>query len=267
MLYPKKILFLSFFVLLSLTGCASKDYYTSKSNVNTEVNFDDYQDEADFDDYAETSITESEESSLDGFNRAMHSVNDFVLLGVVKPVHQGYSYIVPKRMRSGFSNLSNHLLAPVRFINALLQLDFGAASVEVGHFIVNSITSLGLADVAATKENYFYYNKEALDLGVTFAYWGFAEGPVVVLPFFGPRNIRDTFGLVGDIALDPVSYFTPIAVTFANAGLTFNDMDKVYIPYKSFTKSAIDPYIALKEGMQAYRFNLVANHLMHLENN
>jgi len=37
-------------------------------------------------------------------------------------------------------------------------------------------------------------------------YWGIPQGPYVVLPIFGPSGIRDTFGKVADIVLDPVNH-------------------------------------------------------------
>ncbi len=259
----KKILFLvSLVLVVNLSACASKDYYAKPTEASAENNLDDYGDNQDFDDYGETS-EESYHDTFEGFNRAMYSFNDFLLLDVIKPVHTAYSYVVPKRVRSGLSNFTDHLLSPVRFVNALLQLDFGAASVELGSFIVNSVTSLGFADVAATEEKYFYYNEKALDLGVTLAVWGFSEGPMITLPFFGPRNVRDAFGLVGDIWLDPMTYFAPISVSFANAGLTFNNMDTIYIPYENMKKISVDPYIATRDFSRNYRHNLVVEHINH----
>jgi phospholipid-binding lipoprotein MlaA len=32
--------------------------------------------------------------------------------------------------------------------------------------------------------------------------WGISDGPYVVLPFFGPSNVRDTVGLAVDIETD-----------------------------------------------------------------
>ncbi|HEX6005565.1 MAG TPA: MlaA family lipoprotein, partial [Burkholderiales bacterium] len=39
--------------------------------------------------------------------------------------------------------------------------------------------------------------------------WGVADGPYIVLPIFGPSNVRDTFGLVVDVFTDPVTYIDP----------------------------------------------------------
>ncbi len=201
---------------------------------------------------------------LESYNRAMHGFNDFVLLDVIKPVHQGYGTAMPSTARSGLANLSDHLLTPVRLINSILQLDFGGASVELAHFIANTVTSLGLADVASREEANFYYNPDAYDFGVTLAVWGVGEGPVVNLPFFGPKTLRDCVGFAGDIAMDPLTYVTPLPVTFANGGLTFNDIDTIYTPYEYIATRAEDPYIATRDAIVLRRRALIENHINNL---
>ncbi len=249
----KKVLSLGVIVctLLMLQACTSKEVVNPP--LVEEISFDDYDEEVEVSD------------PLEGYNRVMHSFNDFVLLNIIKPVHKGYSYVVPKKVRSGLSNFSDNLMTPIRMINAVLQLDFAGASVEFGHFIVNTVTSLGLADVASTEESLVYYNPNAYDFGVTLARWGVPSGPSFVLPFFGPRNIRDTFGFVGDIAMDPVGYVLPIESTIANAGLNFNNLDQIYMPYEALTESAIDPYIAVRDATENRRKGLIEEHLSHFK--
>lgn len=36
------------------------------------------------------------------------------------------------------------------------------------------------------------------DFGQTLGYWGVGSGPHIVIPFYGPSNLRDLFGRVGD---------------------------------------------------------------------
>jgi len=44
------------------------------------------------------------------------------------------------------------------------------------------------------------------DLGITFAVWGFAAGPYVIVPVLGPSNPRDLVAQVGDGFADPGNY-------------------------------------------------------------
>ena len=65
--------------------------------------------------------------------------------------------------------------------------------------VVNTIVGLGgLFDVATPGG----LEKHKADFGQTFGVWGIPSGPYVVLPFFGPSNVRDTFGTAVDLETD-----------------------------------------------------------------
>jgi phospholipid-binding lipoprotein MlaA len=65
--------------------------------------------------------------------------------------------------------------------------------------VVNTIFGLGgLFDVATPGG----LEKHKADFGQTFGVWGIPSGPYVVLPFFGPSNVRDTFGTAVDLETD-----------------------------------------------------------------
>jgi phospholipid-binding lipoprotein MlaA len=94
-----------------------------------------------------------------------------------------------------FSNINDVLIAA----NNLLQGKPSNAASDIGRFLVNStIGILGFFDVATDMG----LDKNREDFGQTLAVWGVGDGPYVVLPFFGPSNVRDTVGLVVDIETD-----------------------------------------------------------------
>ncbi|MBI2556490.1 MAG: VacJ family lipoprotein [Planctomycetes bacterium] len=73
-------------------------------------------------------------------------------------------------------------------------------------------------------------------------------------PFLGPSTVRDTVGLVGDTALNPLSWISYFFLTplegFGNYSYdAVNDfsIDKGQT-YESITEPAIDPYIALQDS-------------------
>jgi phospholipid-binding lipoprotein MlaA len=132
-------------------------------------------------------------------NRAVFSFNETVDQYVVKPIAEGYQFILPEFVRTGvtnfFSNINDVLIAA----NNLLQGKPGNAASDIGRFFVNStIGVLGLFDVATDMG----LDKNREDFGQTLGVWGIGDGPYVVLPFFGPSNVRDTVGFVVDVETD-----------------------------------------------------------------
>jgi phospholipid-binding lipoprotein MlaA len=65
--------------------------------------------------------------------------------------------------------------------------------------VVNTIFGLGGFIDMATPGG---LEKHKADFGQTFGVWGIPSGPYVVLPFFGPSNVRDTFGTAVDLETD-----------------------------------------------------------------
>ena len=132
-------------------------------------------------------------------NRAVFSFNETADEYVIKPVAEAYRFVLPEFVRTGvtnfFSNINDVLIAA----NNLLQGKPSNAASDIGRFLVNStIGILGLFDVATDMG----LDKNREDFGQTLGVWGVADGPYMVLPFFGASNARDTVGLVVDIETD-----------------------------------------------------------------
>lgn len=140
---------------------------------------------------------------LKPYNETMTQFNDAVFTYVFNPVSTGYAAVVPEPARIGVSNVFDNLLFPVRFVNNLLQLKIEDSLVEVGRFVVNSTVGiLGIWDPAS---KYFDWDKQDEDFGQTLGHYGVGPGFHIVLPFLGPSNLRDTFGLVANSYLSPIS--------------------------------------------------------------
>lgn len=237
-------------ILATASGCASKNeniQSITDPNVQTaaaapqaspaEFSLDDYDDEPTLVAY----------DPFETWNRFWFGFNDFILLKVVKPVHQGYSFIVPEKMRSGIDNFTDNIAAPVRLVNSLLQGEFGQAGVEFSRFFINTITSFGFADVASTNKPRFEYHPESATFGGTLAAWGLPEGAYFVWPFLGPSTARGTLGMAGDSFLRPESYFLSFGQNMSfHGGLMFNSSDDMYMPYEKATQAALDPYVFIR---------------------
>lgn len=138
---------------------------------------------------------------IEGYNRAMFSFNETVDKAVIKPVAQGYDFVMPDPVQTGVSNFFANIADLWTGVNNLLQGKPVDALSDAGRVLVNSTLGiLGLFDVATPMG----LEKHEEDFGQTLGRWGVGDGAYVVLPILGPRTVRDTFGLAADIYVDPV---------------------------------------------------------------
>lgn len=142
---------------------------------------------------------------IEGFNRGVHAFNKGLDTVVLTPVAKGYN-VLPAVLRTGVGNFFANLGDVMIGVNNLLQGKGKDGVTDLLRFAFNSsFGMLGFVDVA-TPAGLERHNE---DFGQTFGKWGIGSGAYVVLPFFGPRTVRDTVGLVADIATDPLTYIDP----------------------------------------------------------
>lgn len=138
-------------------------------------------------------------------NRDIFAFNLAVDDAVLKPVATVYRDFTPEFARDMVGNFLTNLKSPVVFLNDLLQGQFERAGETLVHFVFNSTFGIG---------GLFHVTQDGInprhdeDFGQTLAVWGVDEGPYVVLPFFGPTNIRDVGGRAGDTVMDPFFWWT-----------------------------------------------------------
>lgn len=133
---------------------------------------------------------------LEGFNRTMFSFNEQVDRIALKPAAQAYEAVVPRPVRTGVGNVFSNMGDPWIGLNNLLQGKVADALSDMMRFLVNTTFGLlGMLDIASEMG----LAKHDEDLGQTLGSWGVGEGAYVVLPFFGPRTLRDTATLPADL--------------------------------------------------------------------
>lgn len=143
------------------------------------------------------------EDPWEGFNRRVFAFNDVVDRYTLKPISQAYVAITPGPVRTGVGNFFSNLGEVLTAFNSLLQGKPGNAGLATSRFLINSTVGIGgLLDYATLME--INANKE--DFGQTLAVWGWDDSRYLVLPFLGPRTLRDTTGLAADITAYPFSY-------------------------------------------------------------
>ena len=202
---------------------------------------------------ASTQAGKNPQDPLEPFNRGMYKFNDAVDKAILKPVAKGYSTVMPEPGKIMVANFFSNLNDIIVTINDLLQLKFAQAASDGTRVLFNSTFGiLGLFNITDRLE------KHNEDFGQTLGYWGVSSGPYIVLPFFGPSNIRDSIGLYADSYLHPIRQISNIPtrnklyVTRAiNLRAELLDQEKL------LDGAAIDRYAFIRNAYKQQRQSLV----------
>ncbi|MBP0049482.1 VacJ family lipoprotein [Marinobacterium sp. AK62] len=147
------------------------------------------------------SVGAGEYDPLEGFNRSIYAFNEKLDRYAVKPLAKSYRYITPDIAETAVSNFFDNIGDVGSLVNNLLQFKFEAAGQTAARLAFNTTFGIGgLIDFAS----YAGVKEHPEDFGQTLGYWGVESGPYLVLPFFGPSNVRDGVSLFVDASIDPV---------------------------------------------------------------
>ena len=179
------------------------------------------------------------------YNRKVHRFNDVVDRAVARPLARAYVNVVPRFARTGVSNFFSNLRAPVTITNQLLQGHPDDAWDTLGRFLMNSTFGIGGLFDPASKA---MVPKRSEDFGQTLGAWGWRRSRYVELPFFGPRTVRDVFGLAGDIPLSPVRQIELDKARIGLQGLQLVDMRAQLMAVDSLRDTAVDEYALTRDA-------------------
>ena len=191
----------------------------------------------------------------EGFNRSMFSFNEGLDRAVIKPVAKGYNAIVPTQINIIITNFFNNIDDLMTAVNNLLQGKVRESFSDLSRVALNSTLGIGgLVDVATGMT----FEKHDEDFGQTFALWGFGEGSYVVLPVFGSRTVRDTFGLAADLPLDPVTWVHPDVWSLSMIGVRQIDARADLLAAEKVVEAgAIDKYSYMRDAYLQRRQYLI----------
>ena len=190
-------------------------------------------------------------------NRGIFSFNRGVDDTVAKPVARAYRDVVPQFGRDSISNFIQNMGEPVNFVNAVLQGADDRAAETAVRFIFNTTAGVGgFFDVA---EGYgLPVNQE--DFGQTLAVWGAGEGPYIMLPLFGPSNVRDTVGRVVDQFSNPIGYFMPTVGSVTTGGFgVIGKREENLETLQDLEDNSVDYYAALRNLYRQNRDDAIRN--------
>lgn len=266
-------IFIVFIVLF--TACSSKNVESPKVENDSKIEQKDtsstqneFAAEDEFlDEFAEEMEVEEVFDPLSGYNRVMTSFNDALFRHVLTPVAKGYRYVVPEGVRESIGNFFHNLLYPVRGVNNLLQGKLSNTAEETGRFVIN--TTIGILGLFDPARDWFGLEPHEEDFGQTLGYYGVGAGPHIVLPFFGPSNLRDMFSMYPDAYVDPTSisptdglekYHIPenyVEYIAIKAVDRVNYVSMHVGEYEDLTKDAVDLYPFLRDLYEQRRKKLI----------
>lgn len=152
----------------------------------------------------------------EGFNRTMFDFNERLDKYALKPITLGYKAITPDPVEVGVSNFFDNVSDVGSLLNSVLQGKLESASQDLARVAFNTTFGLGgVLDVATPMG----IDEHGEDFGQTLGYWGVDSGPYLVLPLFGPSNVRDAGGLIVDSITSPISNIESDSARYAVVGL------------------------------------------------
>ena len=192
-------------------------------------------------------VPPSPDDPWESFNRSVFEFNEGLDKYVLKPVVSGYRFVLPEFIREGVYNFFSNYNDIYTALNNLLQGKPDYAFNDLMRVVVNTTIGLGgLIDLATPGG----LEKHKEDFGQTFGVWGIPSGPYVVLPFFGPSSVRDTFGTVADLETDYLFKYIPnVGLRNSLTGLrVVNARNTYYEAGDLLDGAAIDKYSFLRDA-------------------
>jgi len=244
MKYKFLIIFITFTTLASLNL-----YGAASDQVNTNP-----------DDFETTKFEDEIYDPIEPINRAIFSFNNVADKIILEPVAKGYRKL-PSPIQSGINNFLSNLRAPLVVVNQMLQGQGGNAAQSTGRFLVNSTVGVfGLFDVA---EKMGLEEKEE-DFGQTLATWGVGDGFYIVLPLFGPSNLRDTTGMVMTMVTDPINAYAVSEgeawiVPMRTAANAVDQRSKIIDEVNALRDNSVDYYAAVRSSYYQNRNAAINN--------
>lgn len=188
-------------------------------------------------------------------NRAVFSFNDGLDRAVLKPVATAYRDVLPSPLRvmvrNFFSNISDVFIG----VNNVLQGKPGEGFSDWSRVLWNTTFGLaGINDVASEMG----LEKHNEDFGQTFGVWGVKSGPYLVLPFFGPSDVRDGVGLGFDLYASPLLGYHNVPVRNSMAAVrVVNDRAELLEASTIVEQAALDEYTFRRDFYLQRRRSLI----------
>ncbi len=144
---------------------------------------------------------------IEGLNRRLYRFNYYFDKYLYLPVVKTYAFIVPDYVEDRVTKVFDNIYEINNLTNSILQLKGASTGKTMARIVINSTVGIGgLWDPAG----HWGIERQDEDFGQTLGHYGVGNGPFIVLPVFGPSNLRDAAGLGADStifsAIDPLNF-------------------------------------------------------------
>jgi phospholipid-binding lipoprotein MlaA len=179
-------------------------------------------------------------------NRTVFKFNDAVDHAVLKPVAQGYNWLLPQFARSVVTNFFGNFGDAYTMVNDYLQGKGTDGTEDLMRVAMNTVFGVGgLFDFASQAGLPKHYQ----DFGLTLGHYGVQQGPYLVIPLLGPSTVRDGTGLVVDYFADPIGYIDPTWVATTLYGVRLiNTRASLIGASDLLSDAALDKYSFVRGG-------------------
>jgi phospholipid-binding lipoprotein MlaA len=174
----------------------------------------------------------------EALNRRLFDLNLSLYDGLLEPVFRIYTTEVPEGVQQALRNLVDTARQPFSALTSASAGRWPLSRDYLRRFGVNATFGLlGTLDVASEVG---IPRRDAYTVGDVLCRYAVPPGPYVVLPFFGPTNLRGTAGRAGDIALSVYALgdlYPPYIV-----GTNIQRYERIRTS-RNALEGALDPYV------------------------
>jgi len=199
---------------------------------------------------------DDENDPFETLNRGVFAFNEGFDKHIVKPVAQAYDAVLHDDLKAIVTRVFTNLSMPTVVINDLLQGKLQQTGQDTARFVINS--TLGFAGMFDAAVDFGLPANEE-DFGQTLGVWGVADGPYLVLPIIGPKNMRDGLGWVVDQFTYPLNYIDDKTVLWGGYVVDVVDRRANFLPSDKVLEQAAgdDKYLFVREAYRQRRRNLI----------
>jgi phospholipid-binding lipoprotein MlaA len=188
-------------------------------------------------------------------NRTIFAFNEGLDVVVLKPAAVWYTFLVPfQDARDTIRRVIDNASLPWTAINEVFQGEWDRAGTSTTRFLINTTLGLGGTIDWATR---WGFEQHSEDFGLTLArQLGTREGPYLMLPVFGPGNLRDAFGLLVDTAGDPLNWVLPFPGSIVRSSMDRADFRSRHIEdVEQLRRDSLDFYATVRSIARQRRMN------------